>query len=176
MRDADIERLFVECAQPLYAFAAYHTGDAAAAEEVVGDTFERLLRTRRRFDPRKGSERSWMYAIALNLVRDRQRRADAERRAINRAGDGHARFDADDALARVDLRDELARALDTLDPDVREILALRFGADLRLKDIAELTGRPLSTVHECLHRGLRELQRQLSSDAPPEVVSQHHGG
>ena len=49
-----------------------------------------------------------------------------------------------------------------------EVLALRFGADLRLKDIAALTHLPVSTVHERLQRGLRRLQVELERDpAPP---------
>ncbi len=179
MRDHDIERLFAEHSQRLYAFVAYRTGDPSVAEEIVGDTFERVVRTRRRFDRGKGSEQSWIYAIALNLVTDHQRRAGAQRRALDDAGhDG--RGAASDPLARVAERDELSRALDRLDPEVREVLALRYGADLRLKDIAKLTGRPLSTVHERLHRGLRSLQAELDDDdeAPSpasRVARSRHG-
>jgi len=168
VRDHDIERLFAEHSQRLYAFVTYRTGDPAVAEEIVGDTFERVVRTRRRFDRSKGSEQAWIYAIAVNLVTDHQRRAGAERRAMDSVGRRDERADADDPLAGVADRDELFRALDRLEPDVREVLALRYGADLRLKDIAKLTGRPLSTVHESLHRGLRRLQAELGrDDAPP---------
>jgi RNA polymerase sigma-70 factor (ECF subfamily) len=178
VRDHDIERLFAEHSQRLYAFVAYRTGDASVAEEIVGDTFERVVRTRRRFDRGKGSEQTWIYTIALNLVTDHQRRSGVERRALDSAGhDGHD--DVGDPLARVADRDELSRALDRLEPDVREVLALRYGADLRLKDIAKLTGRPLSTVHERLHRGLRSLQAELErDDAPspaPGVARSRHG-
>ncbi len=170
MRDHDIERLFAEHSQRLYAFVAYRTGDPSVAEEIVGDTFERVIRTRRRFDRGKGSEQSWIYAIALNLVTDHQRRAGVERRALDSAAyDGGG--DARDPLARVADRDEIFRALERLDPDVREVLALRYGADLRLKDIAKLTGRPLSTVHERLHRGLRSLQAELEHDDAPAPAS-----
>jgi RNA polymerase sigma-70 factor, ECF subfamily len=165
VRDHDIERLFAEHSQRLYAFAAYRTGDPSAAEEIVGDTFERVIRTRRRFDRTKGSEQAWIYAIAVNLVTDHQRRAGVERRALDSAYDG--RGDARDPLAGVDDRDELLRALDRLEPDVREVLALRYGADLRLKDIAKLVGRPVSTVHERLQRGLRSLQAELERDDAP---------
>jgi RNA polymerase sigma-70 factor (ECF subfamily) len=178
VRDHDIERLFAEHSQRLYAFVAYRTGDPSVAEEIVGDTFERVVRTRRRFDRGKGSEQSWIYAIALNLVTDHQRRAGVERRALD--GAGPERDEAGDPLTRVADRDELSRALDRLDPEVREVLALRYGADLRLKDIAKLTGRPLSTVHERLQRGLRSLQAQLEVDdeapsAASRVARSRHG-
>ena len=171
MHEHDIERLFAEHSQRLYAFVAYRTGDPATAEEIVGDTFERVVRSRRRFDRSKGSEQSWLYAIALNLVTDHLRRARAERRAYDSVGHRDERGDGQDPLAHVADRDQLFRALDRLEPEVREVLALRFGADLRLKDIAKLTGRPLSTVHERLHRGLRALQAELEHDAAPPAAS-----
>ena len=171
MRDHDIERLFAEHSQRLYAFVAYRTGDPSVAEEIVGDTFERVVRTRRRFDRGKGSEQSWIYTIALNLVTDHQRRSGVERRALDSAGHDDRHDDAGDPLARVADRDELSRALDRLEPDVREVLALRYGADLRLKDIAKVTGRPLSTVHERLQRGLRSLQVELERDDAPSPAS-----
>jgi RNA polymerase sigma-70 factor (ECF subfamily) len=171
VRDHDIERLFAEHSQRLYAFVTYRTGDPTTAEEIVGDTFERVVRTRRRFDRNKGSEQSWMYAIALNLVTDHQRRAGAERRALDSVGHGAERSDESDPLDRVADRDELLRALDRLEPDLREVLALRYGADLRLKDIAKVTGHPLSTAHERLQRGLRRLQAELERDDVPPRAS-----
>jgi RNA polymerase sigma-70 factor (ECF subfamily) len=174
VRDHDIERLFADYSQRIYAFAAYRTGDPAIAEEIVGDTFERVVRARRRFDRSKGSEQSWIYAIALNLVTDHQRRTDSERRAFENADFAGDRAAGLDPFADLGERDELFRALESLDAGTREVLALRFGADLRLKDIAKVTGRPLSTVHEQLHRGLRKLQAQLERGralpSPPPVA------
>jgi len=179
VRDQDVERLFAEHSQRLYAFVAYRIGDRVVAEEIVGDTFERVVRTRRRFDRSKGSEQSWIYAIAMNLVTDHQRRTTAERRALDSVAPADGRAAANDPFAHVEDRDELSRALGRLEPDVREVLALRYGADLRLKDIAKLTGRPLSTVHERLHRGLRRLQAELGRDGAPrparEAARGRHG-
>src|SRR3954463_8674008 len=91
MREMDFERLYETHAQALFAFLAYRTGDRALAEDLLADTFERVLRARRRFDPRKGSEKAWLYAIAMNLVRDHHRRQGAESRALERVGpDGAA--------------------------------------------------------------------------------------
>jgi RNA polymerase sigma factor (sigma-70 family) len=169
VRDQDIERLFAEHAQALYAFVAYRTGDRSVAEDVVGDTFERLVATRRRFDPRKGGERNWIYMIALNLLRDQQRRSGSEQRALESIKHGHHDAAAsEDPLARIEDRDRLYRALNTLKPEEREVLALRYGADLRLKDIARLTQTPISTVHERLQRGLRDLHQQLED--PPAAA------
>lgn len=86
MRDADFDRLYSAHAQGLFAFLAYRTGNRTLAEDLVADTFERALRARRRFDRRRGGEKAWLYAIALNLVRDHARREGAGARALERAG------------------------------------------------------------------------------------------
>ena len=74
MRDQDFDRIYRREAQGLYGFLAYRTGDSALAEDLLADTFERALRARRGFDRRRGTERNWLYAIALNLLRDHGRR------------------------------------------------------------------------------------------------------
>src|ERR671927_155856 len=85
MRDADFERLYNAEAAGLFSFLAYRTGDRGLAEDLLADTFERALRGRARFDRRRGSEKTWLYAIALNVLRDHARRTAAEGRALERA-------------------------------------------------------------------------------------------
>src|SRR5438067_5015828 len=80
------EELFASHAESLFAFLVYRTGDRQLAEEVVADTFEKVLRTRVRFDPRRGSPKNWLYTIALNLARDRVRQQAVERRALEHVG------------------------------------------------------------------------------------------
>ena len=84
MRDDRFERLYAEHAQALFGFLSYRTGDRVLAEDLLADTFERALRARRRFDPRKASEKTWLYAIALNCLRDHARRRGTEGRALER--------------------------------------------------------------------------------------------
>jgi len=138
----------------------YRTGDRALAEDVLADTFERALRARRRFDPRRGSEKTWLYTIALNCLRDRGRRSAAEERALGRfsAGAGHPDLGPSAALAD---RDELGRALATLSEEERESIALRFGADMTVPEIAKLTGDRLTTIEGRVYRALRKLRDEL---------------
>ena len=161
MRADDLERLFSEHAQPLFGFLAYRLGDRSAAEDLVVDTFERALRARRRFDPRRGSEKSWLYAIALNVLRDHQRRAAAQSRALERSGQG-ALLEAPDAgLEQVEHRATMAGALERLSEDEREAVALRFGLDLTVPEMAKLLGEPLTTMEGRVYRALRRLREDL---------------
>jgi RNA polymerase sigma-70 factor, ECF subfamily len=160
MRDEDFERLYDAEAAGLFSFLAYRTGDRALAEDLLADTFERALRARRRFDRRRGSEKSWIYAIALNLLRDHARRAAAEGRAFERAG-ARPEGAEDPGLGGVEHRDELQRALSGLAPEEREAIALRFGAELTVPEIAKVLGQPLTTVEGRVYRALRKLRAAL---------------
>ena len=166
MDENAFERLYAEHAQDLLAFLVYRTGDRAMAEDLVADTFERVLRARRRFDPRRGSEKTWVYAIALNCLRDRRRRSAAEARAMERAAAGahdpHAAgADPRQDLERLEHRDELYRALAALSDEEREAIALRYGAELTGPEIAKLLKERLTTVEGRIYRALRKLRDQL---------------
>lgn len=162
MREADFERLYAEHAQSLFGFLVYRTGDRALAEDLVADTFERALRGRRLFDRRKATEKTWLYAIALNCLRDHARRRAAEGRALERTGPPGARDDPGGSLDRIAEQGDLTRALLALSEGEREALALRYGADLTIPEIAKLKKEKLTTVEGRVYRGLHKLRDELS--------------
>jgi RNA polymerase sigma-70 factor (ECF subfamily) len=160
LQDSDFERLYAAEAQGLFAFLAYRTGDRALAEDLLADAFERALRSRVKYDRKRGSEKTWLYAIALNLLRDHARRAAAEGRAYERVSAGP---DAHDVFAGIEARDEIGRALQVLSGEEREAISLRFGAELTVPEIAVVLGEPLTTVEGRVYRALRKLREALAS-------------
>ena len=76
------ERLYEEHAADLLGYLVYRTGDVTLAEDILADTFERVLTARRSFVRREASERTWLYTIAMNRLRDLARRRGAEARAL----------------------------------------------------------------------------------------------
>ena len=160
MRHDEFERLYAAEAQGLFAFLAYRTGDRTLAEDLLADAFERALRARRGYDRKRGSEKTWLYAIALNVLRDHARRAAAEGRAYERAADPSS-SEPSDVLAAVEARDELGRAMTVLSAEEREAISLRFGAELTVPEIAVVLGEPLTTVEGRVYRALRKLRQAL---------------
>ncbi|HEV2753862.1 MAG TPA: RNA polymerase sigma factor [Solirubrobacteraceae bacterium] len=161
MRQGDFERLYAEHAERLFAFLVYRTGDRTLAEDVMADTFEAAFRARARFDRRRASERTWLYTIALNRLRDHGRRAAAEARALERVATSALAPDADPALDAVEGRDRVMRSLGMLSDEEREAIALRFGAELSLKEIAAALDQPMTTVEGRVYRALRKLRAEL---------------
>jgi len=160
MRDEEFERLYADEAPGLFSFLAYRTGDRVLAQDLLADAFERALRSRRRYEPARGSAKTWLYAIALNVLRDHARRAAAETRARERM-DPLREEVADSRLDAIGARDELSRALDTLSPEEREAIALRFGAEMTAPEIAATLGEKLTTVEGRIYRALRKLRAEL---------------
>ena len=157
MRDDDFERLYAEHARTLLKFLIYRTGDRVLAEDLAADTFERALRKRRLFDARRGNSRKWLFAIALNLVRDHARRQTVERRALEGSAVGTS-TGTEGGLERVEHRDRLARALSELSPPDRDLVALKFGAGLSVAEIAEAIHQNPTAVESRLYRALRKLR------------------
>lgn len=161
MRDSEFERLYEDHAQPLFGFLAYRTGDRGLAEEVMSEAFERALKARKRYDPGKASAKTWIYSIALNCLRDQQRRRAAETRAMDRVGAPGGIDLEDPGLSRAEDRDEVQRALAGLAPEEREVVALKFGGELSAKEMAKVLGEKETTVEGRLYRALRKLRAEF---------------
>lgn len=147
----------------VYAYVAYRLGDGPEAEDVTSDTFERALRYRKSFDPRKGEPAAWLIGIARRCVED----ALAGRTvAFAQPPDTAAPGDLEEDTLR---RAELARAAALLEPRDRELVALRYGADLSARQIAGLLEMNTNAVEVALHRALTRLRAHLE---PEENVVQ----
>jgi RNA polymerase sigma factor (sigma-70 family) len=161
VRDERFERLYAEQAGPLLAFLVYRTGDRVLAEDLVADTFERVLTARRTFDRSRASEKTWLYTIALNLLRDHMRRSAAGHRATERVMAGRLQPPNAEQFSRVEQRDQLHGALAKLSDEEREAVALRFGAELTVPEIASLKQEKLTTIEGRVYRALRKLRAEL---------------
>jgi RNA polymerase sigma factor (sigma-70 family) len=153
--DNDLGRLFSEHADGLLGFLVFRTGDRPLAEDIMADAFERALSARRR--PRRGSEKAWLYTIALNRLRDLARRRGAEERALELVGASSSVG----VIDAIDDRDLVERALAGLPKDEREAVALRYGGDLSLKEIASVVGEPQTTIEGRIYRGLRRIREEI---------------
>jgi RNA polymerase sigma-70 factor (ECF subfamily) len=160
-----LDRLYREEAPGLERFLGHRTADAALAEDLVAETFVRAARSWHLYDDRRASAKTWLYAIALNCARADRRRVEAERAALARlpiAADPGASLD-DEVARRVDL----AGLIRTLSKDEREALALRYGSDLPMREVARRTGTSLTTADGRVHRALRKLRLAYESEARP---------
>jgi RNA polymerase sigma factor (sigma-70 family) len=150
----------------VYAYVAYRIGDGPDAEDVTSETFERALRYRDSFDPRRGNATSWLIGIARRCIADAALKRELPTDTVpEQLIEGHE--------DRSNLKLEVAHALATLDERDRELIALRYGADLTAKQIAELLELKTNAVEVALHRVLARLRTKVDPGEPrPEPTAQ----
>lgn len=160
----EFEQAYDDNLARVYRFFAYRLDSRDDAEDLTQQCFERALRAWDRFDPRRAPASTWLLAIARNLLIDhyRARGSDASEVSLEDV-DPSALPSARDSPSGVGVEAELAAALSQLGDRDREIVALRFGADLSGAAIAELTGLTLANVQQILSRSLRRLRAALEA-------------
>ena len=146
----------------VYAFLLYVTGDRTVAEDLTGETFERALGRWRRFDPRRGTARTWLCQMARSAALD-YFRSESRRR---RREEAYALRDAavgEDVFGE-GLSAELEAALHGLSPGEREVIALRVVCDLDGDTAARVLGISRTACSTRLSRALRKLEEKVRRD------------
>ena len=157
-------RTFAEVAEEhlddVFGYLSYLTRDRAAAEDLASATFEKALRLWARFDPRRGSARTWLLGIARTTALD-WFRAEARRRRREEAAALPERVD--EAFAE-GLSPELEAALATLSAGEREVLALRIVLELDGDATARVLGISATAVSTRLSRALKRLEERVNDE------------
>jgi len=150
--------------QRVYAYVAYRIGAGPDAEDVTSDVFERALRYRDRYDPSRGEPLAWLIGIARRRVGGA---LVASRPLSSEPPDATASGSLEEATVR---RLTLAQALATLAQRDRELIALRYGADLTAAQIACIVGARTNAVEVALHRALGRLRAELGDEEDAMVT------
>jgi RNA polymerase sigma-70 factor (ECF subfamily) len=151
------EQLYRSSAADVYAYVASLLRDRAAAEDVTSLAFERAFRRRALFDVRRGTPRSWLFAIARNAALDELRRRRRSGALLHDVADESSAFeDIDPELAerRMLVRDGLA----SLDPRDREVILLKFVGRLSNAELARVLRCSESNAGTRLHRAIERLR------------------
>jgi RNA polymerase sigma-70 factor (ECF subfamily) len=134
-------------------------------EDLVGETFVRVVRRVEGFTGDEPSFRTWVFTIGRHLAIDEARRrkrhrseavADARLHAIGPMGDGEA-----DAMALMAVQN-VRKILDRLTPDQRDVLLLRILGGLTIAEIAAIVGRREGAVKMLQARGLATVKREIA--------------
>jgi len=155
------EALYRSCAADVYAYVASLLRDRSAAEDVTALAFERAFRRRALFDLRRGSARSWLFAIARNAALDELRARKCTARLVGELPDESAQIDLDDELAerRLLVREGLAQ----LDAREREVILLKFVGRLSGSELARVLGCSQSNAGTRLHRAIVRLREACNA-------------
>ena len=145
----------------VHAYLVYLTRDRVIAEDLTAETFEKALRLWRRFDPRRGSARTWLCQLARTTALDHFRAEERRRRregayALDQPQPEEGLFGG--------LSPELERALAALSAGEREVIALRVLLDLDGETAARVLGISVTACSTRLSRALKKLEERMSVD------------
>ena len=148
---------------PVLRSARILLADSAQAEDVAQEAWVNAWRALGQFDLERPF-RPWILRIVANCCRMELRRRHGADATLDRVK-GAQLSDQSDLLADVVQREEYAAlddAIASLPPGQRQIVALRYRADLDLGEIALVTGLPLGTVKSRLSRALAAIRERVS--------------
>ncbi len=159
---------------PVFNFILRFTGHRARAEDVLQETWLKVVRSAREYEP-KAKFTTWLYTIARNLCVDSARKesyrqASSLEAPVGSGGDegrplGEGLPDAGVSPERgaynARMRPLLERALAGLPEEQREVFVLREYSGIAFKEIAEVTGVSENTVKSRMRYALEGLRRRL---------------
>lgn len=159
----------------LYRYLLRIVRQPAEAEDLFQQTWLKVAEKIRSFDPSRNFD-TWLFTLARNLAIDHLRRIRPqsldEQLADNERGESAAdripsreQAPFDRALA-AERRMQIAEVMAELPMTYREVLALRFEEEMKIEDIAHVTGAPISTVKTRLRRSLEQLRCALEARHP----------
>jgi RNA polymerase sigma-70 factor (ECF subfamily) len=150
----------------VWALARRVTNDAQAAEEVSQTVFLNLWTAPERFDPQRGSLRSWLLAQAHGRAVDMVRSETARRRRQTREAElaVPASAEVETAVHAAALAEDVRRAVEALPPGEREAILLAYFGGHTYRETAQLLGQPEGTVKSRIRSGLQNLRRTLDAE------------
>lgn len=168
--DSDaLEALYDRHAPTVLAISLKVIGDRTAAEDVLQETFWRVWRSARTFEPQRGSFTSWLFRIARNLAIDAFRRRNVRPMEIISAEDPDSLLDqvsdpdmnvAEQAQSAIENR-RVRNALANLPRVQRQVIEMAYFFGMTRQEIAEMTGEALGTIHTRARLGLQKLREDL---------------
>lgn len=154
-----LRTLYRAYAGELLGFALNSLNDRETAEEIVQETFTRAWRNADRYDPARGSARTWLYGICRHAIIDARRRA-----AVRPAASGEADLDAEPggpSIEQAMLGWQVAAALARLSPEHRQVIRLSHVRGMSVREISAALGVPEGTVKSRTWYALRSLRLAL---------------
>ena len=159
-----VDRHAVACTR----FATRMLGNREDAEDATQETFLRAYRSLARYEERQ-TFRTWLFQILINRCRTAAVRRQRRHRMFLVDDTAIAAASVRPAVDAGDLRAELKRAIDALDPDQREAFLLKHVEQLSYDEMAAATGIGVSALKMRVKRACDRMQWMLREGEPSNV-------
>ncbi len=153
----------------IFNFILRYTGNRGLAQDLLQETFTRIWLAAHSFNPEKGSFKTWLFTIALNITRSEMAKKQYSFSYLDvtemntSEKDIQAGQEAPDRkLENQELQQKIQTALSKLQPFSREIILLRHYQQLKFSEISRITNIPEGTLKSRFHRAIQILKEHLN--------------
>ena len=148
--------LYEENFERVYAFVVRRVRDRQDAQDLTSEVFRQALANLGRFEWRGVPFAAWLYRIAANEIADHFKRTSREARGPS------VEEIAGDAVADIEQRASLFRAVNRLPRDQARVIVMRFAEGKSIREIAEEIGKSEGAIKQLQWRGLQSLRAQMN--------------
>ncbi len=140
----------------LYKYIYSRLRNRELTEDLVQEVFMKAWNCRESFDGKKSSLKNWLFVITTNLLRDfyRKKKINTEEISEEIANDN----DTEKEVGVNDLVDFVFKKMQFLSEKEQNLISLRYKADLKIEDIAEIMHMNSSATKVAIHRAIKKLK------------------
>jgi len=149
---------------PIFRYVAFRINEHETAEDLTSEVFTRLLSALRDHTAPQKTIRAWLYSVASHIVKDYYRKK--YRRPQTTLNDSIPSLaDSPDKKVEMNLaKEQLHQAMTDLTEDQQQVLALRFGYEMSIRDVAQTIGKSEGAIKMLQARAIAALSRKMSSE------------
>lgn len=170
-----VDELLERYADRLHNYIYYHSGNHHLAEDIVSETFARIIEKISSYKPGTAPFKSWVYRIAHNLLVDHFRDSNQYRSvsidSVNwdekpqaRPSSDWGAADGGEMATRIADRDELKQAITLLPEDQRTVFILRFIEGNSLEQVSLMLDKTTASIKSLQYRAVRNLRAILDNN------------
>jgi RNA polymerase sigma-70 factor (ECF subfamily) len=145
----------------VYRYLYYRIGDRQAAEDLTSDVFVRMIRSISAYRPRSVTFQAWLFQIARNIAIDHYRKMKHRDHAELEENMADQEDDVDASVDRHLTNARLKQALGHLSEDQRDVLVMRFVANMPIAQVAQTLHKSEDAIKGLQRRGLLALRELL---------------
>jgi RNA polymerase sigma-70 factor (ECF subfamily) len=167
-----LAEIYDRYAESIYRYAYRFVGDANLAEDLTSEVFLKLLQVLGTSRAPRDQLQGWLYRVARNLAIDWFRR---QAKGISLSLNEELIAGGESPAARVEeqqLHQELRGAISKLAPSQQQVIVLRFGEGLRIREIGRLMGKTEGAVKLIQYRAMQRLRELLDSQGERDHETQ----
>lgn len=147
----------------IFRYIAFRVNDHAVAEDLTSEVFARLLGALRDRSAPQKTLRGWLFGVAFRVVKDHYRQQyRAQKTTLDESLPSHTPGPAQ-AVEAMMSQERLKQAITELTEDQQNVLALRFGYEMPIREVAQTIGKSEGAVKMLQARAIASLSRKLSS-------------